>query len=118
MTFRVFWLVFVLGVAIEEFVESAGESDKDCSISLLQNNMQRSGVRGTMQKEMDTEGMAMAQTEQDSLDSQHLAETSVKAESGLLKSAFLKDVAQAILNKQGTNRTLARETARRRALGY
>eukprot|EP00913_Durusdinium_trenchii_P004284 g3972.t1 len=54
MTIRVLMLVLAMGVAIEEFAESAVENDKECSLSLLQSTMQRSdGVRRTYLK---TEG--------------------------------------------------------------
>ncbi|CAK9054816.1 unnamed protein product [Durusdinium trenchii] len=122
MTIRVLMLVLAMGVAIEEFAESAVENDKECSLSLLQSTMQRSdGVRRTYLK---TEGDEANQVDKvndavtpASLLTVDAAEASQKTEHSLLKSAFLKDVAQAILDNQVENRTMAREAARRRALG-
>eukprot|EP00435_Cladocopium_sp_Y103_P035957 s1750_g9.t1 len=114
MTFRVLLLVVALGLAVEEFAESAADSDKDCSLSLLQNNMQRSGPRGL--HSLDVADLTQTEQVEENV-KLPLAEAIVKGESNLLKSAFLKDVAHAILNKQAENRTLAREAARRRAQG-
>eukprot|EP00434_Breviolum_minutum_P001989 symbB.v1.2.001759.t1/scaffold95.1/size600632/7 len=119
MTFRVFLLVFVLGLAFEEFAESTTESEKDCSLSLLQNNIQRNGARSHEKKPggIRNDLNVVDSSPEDNPPSALVAESTVKAESSLLKSTFLRDVAHAILNKQAGNRTVAREAARRRARG-